>query len=140
MKSHQSGMTLIELMIVVAIIGILAAIAYPSYQEQVRRSGRTDGKVALEQRAQAIEKCYTRYMDYGAAACDPVFENRASENQRYMVGVRTGVARTATTYTLQAAPQGAQLPDAKCGTLTLDSTGLKNIVGGTSTAEECWRR
>ena len=139
MKSHQNGMTLIELMIVVAIIGILAAIAYPSYQEQVRRSGRTDGKVALEQRAQALEKCYTRYMDFTNNACNPLFADRASENQKYTVGLSPGT-RATTTYTLRAVPQGSQLPDAKCGTLTLDSTGLKGITGTAPTPEECWRR
>ena len=64
MIGRQRGVTLMELMVVVVIVGILAAIAYPSYRAQVRRSNRTEARVALEQTAGALEKCYTRYMVY----------------------------------------------------------------------------
>ena len=64
----QRGVTLMELMVVMVIIGILAAIAYPSYRAQVRRSNRTEARVALEQTAGALEKCYTRYMAYNDIA------------------------------------------------------------------------
>ena len=64
MMRKQRGVTLMELMVVVVIIGILASIAYPSYRAQVRRSNRTEARVALEQTAGALEKCYTRYMAY----------------------------------------------------------------------------
>ena len=64
MNCRQRGMTLMELLVVITIIGLLAAIAYPSYRAQVRRSNRTEARVALEQTAGALEKCYTRYMVY----------------------------------------------------------------------------
>lgn len=133
---NQNGMTLIELMIVVAIVGILATIAYPSYREQVLRSGRTDGKVALEQRATALEKCYTRFMKY--TDCASLLAAGDSENKKYSVAA-TGTT-TVSTYTLRATPQGSQASDAKCKNLQLDSTGKKTIAGGTSTPEECWQR
>ena len=76
MIRKQRGVTLMELMTVVAIIGILTSIAYPSYRAQVRRSNRTEARVALEQTAGALEKCYTRYMAYNdtanCPACQPV--------------------------------------------------------------------
>ena len=71
MIRKQRGVTLMELMAVVAIIGILTAIAYPSYRAQVRRSNRTEARVALEQTAGALEKCYTRYMAYDDLANCP---------------------------------------------------------------------
>ena len=71
MIRKQRGVTLMELMTVVAIISILASIAYPSYRAQVRRSNRTEARVALEQTAGALEKCYTRYMAYDDAANCP---------------------------------------------------------------------
>lgn len=66
--TRQSGFTLIELMITVAVIGILAAIAFPSYQDSIRKSSRADGKNALTQAAANMERYYTENNTYVTAA------------------------------------------------------------------------
>lgn len=145
--NKQRGFTLMELMIVVTIIGILAAIAYPSYQDQVRKSRRADCEGAIVGLGNAMERFYSVNNTYlGAAAggantgapaiyatsC-PVDGNTAYYNM-------TIQAATASTYSLQAVPLGVQLND-RCGTLTLTNTGLKGITGATAgvTWQQCWK-
>ena len=70
MKRTQAGVTLVELMVVVLIIGIIAAFAVPSYRQSVLRTNRTDAKVALTSRAAGLERCFTRYRAYNSANCD----------------------------------------------------------------------
>lgn len=129
------GITLIELMIVVVIVAILAAIAYPSYRQYAIRSNRTEAKVALMQIAQGLEKCFTRYHAYNDAACTVVTDFTTPDGN-YAVN-DDAVPRTATAYTLTAAPQGGQMEDAQCGALTLDETGDRR-EGGTGTVSDCW--
>ncbi len=134
MKIRQTGVTLIELMVVVVIISILAAIAFPSYREQVRRSNRTEAKVAIQQRAQALEKCFTRYMDYTNAACDGAAAAANTPEGHYNVTV---ARPTALTFTITATPLGGQLSDARCMNLTLDEAGTRGRTG-TAPVEDCW--
>jgi type IV pilus assembly protein PilE len=136
MEYRQRGITLVELMITVAIVGILAAIAYPSYRSQVIRTTRTEGKTALEQRALQMEKCFTRYMVYNSANCAAAqpAADRVTSDGHYRIAIsRPG----ATTFTLTATPQGAQATDAECANLTIDETGRRGTTG-TETPERCW--
>jgi type IV pilus assembly protein PilE len=129
------GFTLIELMTVVAIVGILAAIAYPNYMEYVRKGKRTDAKTALLETTQTLERCFTQYSAYNNANC-PVANGGTVNSAEGLYTV--GVVSAATTYTLTATPVAgrAQAGDAKCATLTLTHLGVKGATG--TAAAECW--
>ena len=133
---HQAspGFTLIEILIVVVIIGILAAIALPAYQNSVLKGGRAEGKAALLATAQQLERCFTEFNAYDNANCPQFINPQETENGRYAIAFS---AVTPTTYTLQAMPQGGQARDTLCGTLTLTQTGTKG-VSGTGTVADCW--
>lgn len=138
-----AGFTLIELMIVVAIVGILAAIAYPNYQEHVRKTRRADAQTALMELSQFMERHYTANGKYLTAAnAAPVLPfteaPKDGSTKYYDLAFPAGTAPTATTYTLEAAPKGAMANDV-CGTLRLSNTGAKNQAAG-QTLATCWRR
>lgn len=149
---RYKAFTLTELMITVAIIGILAAIAYPSYLDQVRKSRRADGKSALLQAAQWMERFYTENNRYnqdraGNAIVLPLTQAPIEGTTKYynisLSNNCTGAATvTANTFTLSACPISTsdQIND-KCGTLTLTNTGAKGVTGAASgvTADDCWR-
>lgn len=130
------GVTLIELMIVVVVVGILAAIAYPSYQNQVRQSKRADGKAMLMEVAQGLERCYTRFGRYNDAGCT-VANNLPdpSSEGHYQIAA---TAISATAFTLDATPQGTQADDVECGVLRLTSTGVQGSQGTDADANGCW--
>ena len=130
----MGGITLIELMIVVVVVGILAAIAYPSYRGQVMQTHRADGKATLMQVSQALERCYTRFAAYNNGGCGVVFPV-ASPEGHYSV---TATALTASAFTLDATPQGGQASDAECGVLRLTSTGIEGSQGASTDANDCW--
>ena len=132
-KPIQSGFTLIELMIVVAIIGILAAIAYPGYQEYAMRANRAEARSILLENTQLLERHFTTSNDYSSFG-GLIAQSPKTGTAKYGITV----AGTATTYTLTAAPEGAMASDSKCGTLTLDNTGAKTSSGSES-VEYCWK-
>ena len=146
---HVRGFTLIELMITVAVVGILAAIAYPSYQEQVRKSRRADAKSVLLQAAQWMERYYTENNRYDQNSAGTAVSTSFSTTgltkspvdgaAKYYDISLAAVARN--TFTLNAAPtSGTDQTKDKCQTLTLTSTGVKDVTGGaTLTKEDCWR-
>lgn len=138
MSQRQAGVSLIELLTVVIIIGILATIAYPSYRQQVLRSGRTEAKAALMQSAQGLEKCFTLFGAYDAAGC-AIATNLAppgiaSNEGLYRVSL---AAIGAASFTLQAVPQQGQTSDVACGTFTLTQNGLRGVQGP-SGVPACW--
>ncbi len=140
-RKSSAGFTLIEVMIVVAIIGILAAIAYPSYQDHVRKSRRADAQTALLELAQFMERHYTtngRYLTSANAAPALPFSEAPKDGTTKFYDLGFTATPTANAYTLQAVPKNAMANDS-CGTLTLTNTGAKGQKAG-ATLAECWRR
>lgn len=129
-KYIQSGFTLIELMITVVIIGILAAIAYPSYQEQVRQTRRANAQADLMELASYMERYYTENFTYvGTKGALPFSQSPKSGTAYYSIIVASNP--TATSYQLVATAQGAQADDTNCTPLTITQTGATGPAG-------CW--
>lgn len=130
-RPATGGFTLIELMIVVAVIGILASIAVPSYQEHVRKSFRSQAQSCMMQTAHAMERRYTTNLSYGTDDDDPNLgcETEGNLNSRYTITVGNIAART---FTVTAQPTSAQSAD-KCGAMTLNHLGTKS-----PTTAGCW--
>jgi type IV pilus assembly protein PilE len=123
----QSGFTLIEAVIVMAILGILAMIAWPMYEEQSQKSRRTDGVAALITAANEMEKCYSDNATY--TGCD--VDGTSSQGHYEITSVIN-----ADDYTLTATPVVA---DPSCGALTLNHLGVKghNTTDNTP-LQRCW--
>lgn len=128
----SKGFTLIELMITVAIIGILAAIAYPSYQEHVVKSHRAAAKSCLLEIGQALERRYAASTSYAGALPNLGCIGEQSGFYSFTPANIT----TAQSYTIKAVP-GSKQHDTKCGTLTLDNTGAKGMET-LGTVAACW--
>ncbi|MEZ5698030.1 MAG: type IV pilin protein [Nitrosomonas sp.] len=132
------GFTLIELMITVAILGIIAAVALPSYQNYVRDANRAAAKTIIYENAQFMEQFYTENNRYdqnlaGNLVVLPVTQSPRTGAAQYNITLQA-VANA--TFTLQAVPVGSMAGDV-CGTLTLTNTGLQGAGGGVAA---CWNR
>ena len=143
MRMRQSGFTLIELMIAVAIIAVLSAIAYPSYQAHIVKTRRVAASGCLLEAAQFMERFYTTNLKYdtdrsGAAVALPALQCNRDLQAFYTVGLRS---TSASAYVVEAVPKGVQLAkDSACGTLAVDQTGAKFERGTESSAagSVCW--
>lgn len=134
-KTDQLGFTLMELMIVVAIVGILAAIALPSYQSHVLRTRRVTAAACLSEFAQQMERQYSTTMSYDVTL--PTASCTADLSGFYTFAYATSQP-TPSTYTIEAIPAGAQTGDTQCATLSITHLGVK-AEDGTGTTAECWR-
>lgn len=138
-RKTQQGFTLIELMIVVAIVAILAAIVYPSYQESVRKAKRAEGRSALLRDMQQQERDYSRMNSYTAFTAEAPgnYRGYSGENATHPAYQISAVACDG--YTIQACVQLTAAPaftDKKCGSLTLTSQGTQGATG--EAPGECW--
>ena len=130
MKRESKGVTLIELLVVVSIIGILAAIMYPSYRQYTMRAHRSEAKTILLENAQFLERKFTETNTYATAI--PFGQSPKDGTKDYTITV----AADATTFTLTAAPEG-MMADDTCGALTLNQAGQKASDGDVAT---CWNK
>lgn len=133
MRRKNAGFSLIELMIAVAVIAILSAIAYASYQSSVVRTRRSAAAACLQEQAQLMERYYTTNLKYEGAP-DPTCD--ADVTRFYAISFVEDPTEKA--FELQAVPQEPQATnDAKCGTLTLDQKGVRG-VSGSGERDACW--
>lgn len=145
----QRGVTLIELVVVMIIVGILAAVAIPSYRDYVLRSQRSDAKDALLALATAQEKHYLQcnaYADVIAAAPDCAASELqgadTSKNGWYDLDTDADADPTlGFTATATAAAGGNQAQDTECETFIVTGLGVRTALdsGGTANTAECWR-
>ena len=147
MFKKNEGFTLIEILIAVAIVGILASIAYSNYSQQVLKSSRSDAKVALNETAQRLQRCFTSNFTYKPAAglckvADDVASSGVQSVEGFYLIKASSIAYTSTTYTLEAKAIAGkrQEKDVKCEVVSLDQTGKKTAKdsGGNDTSKECW--
>jgi type IV pilus assembly protein PilE len=137
---RQSAFTLIEMMIVIAIVGILAAIAYPSYTDYVKRAHRSDITGLLTETAQQLERFYSRNGQYSDVAGPPAVGLEITQGNRVYALV---AERDVQAFKLTATPIAVGMMSRdKCGGFVLDNVGKRdnlNVAGG-ATPQLCWGR
>lgn len=144
MNRKADGFSLLELMIVVSIIAILVAIAYPSYEQYVMRATRTEAKNLVLRVASEQEKFYSTFNRYsgsmGARTTDPATSglnigsstSEGSDDAAYY-DVTIALSNGTQGYTITATPRGSQQSEDRCGTMTIDHLGNK-----TAAIDGCW--
>jgi type IV pilus assembly protein PilE len=157
MSTRNKGFTLIELMIVVAVIGILAAIAYPSYTEQVNKGRRASAKAVLLDAQAYMERIYSENYSYAADTSGTLINSGTYFQSNFSVAPKPGegnaaytitLASTTNTYTVTATPIATgPMNNDKCGSFTANRTGRKGVVNWVTgkfanqveANRECWK-
>lgn len=136
--NRQQGFTLIEVMIVVLIIGVLAAIAYPNYSEYVKRGNRSEGQAFLNDVSARQERYFSQNNAYVTSDADvgklALKNGNTSETGKYELALSK--VDDDGGYTLTA---NQQFDDTKCGNLTLNARGVRGSSGSGMSTADCWR-
>ena len=136
MIKKTRGMTLIELMIVLAILAIVVAIGYPSYLEQVRKSHRAEGMGELLELADRMERSYSDLGLYTSTISD-ILNVATTDGGLYTLSI---VSANNVSFTVRATPTSVKNQDKdKCHTFTLTSLGDKSVSGGSLGKDACWK-
>lgn len=142
---HALGFTLIEMLIVLALLGILSAVAYPSYAAHLQRAHRSEAQAALMEAAFFMQRYYAANHRYDTGdASAPLVSLPAPLNQaprqgkaHYLISVTQADAHG---YTVSATPvQDGPMSSDACGTLTLNQHHMRGITGTTVNVAQCWR-
>ncbi|MDR2365462.1 MAG: type IV pilin protein [Zoogloeaceae bacterium] len=130
----ESGFNLVELMLTIALLGILAAFAYPVYEEYMQRARRIDCENTLMSAAAVLERKHSVINKYASDGLSLPTQCPRESNKKFY-SVEYNLAKDGSTFTLVATPMGAQASDT-CGALTLNHVGEKGASGGSISA--CW--
>ncbi|MHC8357414.1 type IV pilin protein [Pseudomonas sp. LB3P81] len=132
MRRSNRGFTLIEIMIVIAIIGIVITIGYPSLTEYVKKGRRTEVAGLLSEQAQILERFYSKSNVYTGAT------GLSTGNDYYTITPTL----TDQTFLLTAARKAGSMATDKCGDFTITNTGVRSMVGAKTglTTKDCWGR
>jgi len=138
----QRGMTLVELVTAMLVVGILTAIAVPSYTSYMRKTRRADAKVMLTNSAQQLERCYTRVSNYNDGTNDvngtcplALGANSAGTYSLAIAFDTTAGLPAGQSYTLTATPLGNQTKDTHCGNFILNQMSQQTV---STAATDCW--
>ena len=131
MRRSNRGFTLIEIMIVIAIIGIVITIGYPSLTEYMKMGRRADAAGLLTEQAQILERFYSKSNLYTGAT------GLSTGNDFYTI--TPTIADQTFTLTAIRKP-GSSMATDKCGDFTISNTGARGLVNNTATVKDCWGR
>jgi len=132
----RAGLSLMETLLVLAMLAVVLSWAVPQYQNHLRRGQRQLAKLSLMQNAQWLERAAAVQGAYPSPAQVPAALLQVSGGA-YQIQLQTDAA--ANTFALQAVPQASQAPDA-CGVLTLNHLGEQGVQHASLSAKECWSR
>ena len=148
--SCAKGFTLMEMLITVGIIGVIAAVGYPSYIASTQKSGRAEAKAELTDVAQRLQRCYTTLGVFNDAVNCPVLAELAANGGLgiqtrgrgfYMISLAANPALSAVAFQLNAVPTAGlpQVQDVKCALFTLNQAGVRSAFDSNNvTNTMCW--